>query len=642
MSPSVAGDRLRRKSLRRMPVGAEAHVDGSSSFRVWAPRPQQVSIAILDGSDVAHEQPMDEEPGGYRSVTVPGARPGTRYFFRVDGALLPDPASRFQPEGPFGPSQVVDPSTFAWTDHRWQGVTLDAQVVYEVHIGTFTSAGTWRSAIERLPHLAETGVTLLEIMPVAEFPGRFGWGYDGVLPYAPTRLYGTPDEFRAFVDAAHALGLGVILDVVYNHLGPDGCVLRDYAASYFTNRYENEWGDALNFDGVDAGPVREFFASNAAHWIDEYHLDGLRLDATQSIHDQSPEHILTLISRTARQAAASRRIVLVSENEPQDVRMVTPIERGGHGLDAVWNDDFHHSAIVALTGRREAYYSDYRGAPQEFVSAATRGFLFQGQRYDWQRKGRGTSADGVPLQSFVVFIENHDQVANSGDGSRLHTRTTPGRHRAITAMLLLMPGTPMLFQGQEFNSSAPFLYFADHKPALAAAVRRGRAEFVSQFPSLGSAEVQARLPAPDDPETFARCALRWEERQSHAATLRLHQDLIAMRRTDAAFRQSSADSVAGAVIADQAWVLRFGGAVPADERLLVINLGPDIVCGSIAEPLVAPPAAHVWKMRWSSEHPDYHGFGTPEVVGDAGWRIPGHAAIVLHPVNDVAERGGSR
>src|SRR5437016_6215138 len=302
-------------------------------------------------------------------------------------------------------------------------------------------------------------------MPVADFPGRFGWGYDGVDLFAPTRLYGRPDDFRSFVDRAHALGIAVILDVVYNHLGPDGNYLKGFSEGYFTDRYQNEWGEAVNFDGPDAGPVREFFIANAGYWIDEYHLDGLRLDATQTIFDASDEHILAAIARRVRQAGPGRTTFVVAENDRQESRLARPPARGGYGLDAVWNDDFHHSAMVALTGRREFYYRDYRGRASEFVAAARHGFLYQGQG-----TRRGSPAFDLAAECFVVFLQNHDQIAHSGAGLRLHALTSPGRWRAMTAFFLLMPGVPMLFQGQEFAASSPFLFFADHQPPLADAV----------------------------------------------------------------------------------------------------------------------------------------------------------------------------
>ena len=623
---------MSRHATQTSPLGAVLEPDGTAHFRVWAPTPREVSLQLTRRSGGVTEIALDAEPDGHRSAVVARVAAGDTYLYRLDGSLLPDPASRFQPEGPFGPSMIVDPAAYRWNDAGWRGVRLPGQVIYELHVGTFTPDGTWRSAAAHLPKLAELGVTVIEVMPVCEFPGRFGWGYDGVFPFAPTRLYGSPDDFRAFVDRAHQLQLAVILDVVYNHLGPDGCVFSKYATNYFTDRYKNEWGEALNFDGPDAGPVREYFSSNAAYWVDEYHLDGLRLDATQSIHDASPEHVLALITRRTRAAARARDIVLISENEPQHVRMVRPLEQGGYGLDALWNDDFHHSAVVALTGRAEAYYTDHRGTPQELISAAKYGYLFQGQRYAWQQQNRGTRTRGVQPAAFVNFIENHDQLANSGDGSRMWARTSPGRYRAMTALFLLMPGTPMLFQGQEFGASAPFLYFADHKPELAAAVEKGRREFVTQFPSLSSPAMQARIPAPHDPSGFERCKLDWTEFERHEHHTRLHRDLLAMRRSEEAFRQQETGAVDGAVLAPEAFVLRFVTPREADERLLIVNFGCDLVAGSIAEPLLAAPDGMAWVVCWSSEAPEYSGLGTPEICGREGWRIPGHAAVVLRPL----------
>jgi maltooligosyltrehalose trehalohydrolase len=616
---------------RRLPIGAELHADGSTGFRVWAPDPKRVSLVVERCDGTRDEISLTAEENAYYSTTVPRAGHGTRYWYRLDDEFVADPASRFQPEGPFGPSQVVDPGRFAWSDRGWRGVPADRRVVYEMHVGTFTPEGTWRAAAEKLSHLATIGITVIEVMPVSEFAGGFGWGYDGVFPYAPTRLYGDPDDFRSFVDRAHDLGLGVILDVVYNHLGPDGCVFAKYARSYYTDRYDNEWGDPLNFDVAEASPAREYWQWNGAYWIDEFHLDGLRLDATQSILDPSPEHILAAISRHARAAAPGRNIYLVAENEPQHVRLVRPIAEGGYGLDGLWNDDFHHSAIVALTGRNEAYYSDHTGTPQELISAAKYGYLFQGQRYNWQKQGRGTSTRGVPREAFVNCLENHDQVANTGAGSRVRTRTSPGRYRAMVALTLLMPGTPMLFQGQEFGATTPFLYFADHKPELAAAVRKGRTEFVAQFPSLATPIMQAHLPVPDDERTFQRCKLDWSEFERNEPCRRLFTDLLAMRARDAAFSPTRPRAVDGAVLAPEAFALRYFMDEPGDERLLVINLGPDLTRGSFAEPLIAPPDGHDWRMAWCSEHPDYGGEGTADVVGPEGWRIGAHSAIVLRP-----------
>jgi maltooligosyltrehalose trehalohydrolase len=358
-----------------------------------------------------------------------------------------------------------------------------------MHVGTFTREGTWAAAQRELAALAELGVTILEVMPVHDFAGTFGWGYDGVDLYAPTRLYGTPDDFRRFVDAAHGVGLGVILDVVYNHMGPDGCTLREYAEAYFSERYTTDWGEALNFDDALAAPVREFFVANARHWMREYRLDGLRIDAAQNIYDDSPCSILREITEAARAEAPDRHTYVIAEDEPQDSRLVRPPGEGGFGMDALWNDDWHHSAIVAATGRDEAYYTDYRGTASEFVAAAKHGFLYQGQWYKWQQHGRGTPSRDLPPSRFVHYLQNHAQVANSFRGQRLHQLTSPRELRALTALLLLGPQTPMLFQGQEFAASSPFLFFADHTAELIELVRDGRAQFLRQFASLRSSSI---------------------------------------------------------------------------------------------------------------------------------------------------------
>jgi maltooligosyltrehalose trehalohydrolase len=575
--------------------------------------------------------PLTAEANGYHAGLVPDVSAGVRYTYRLDGGPpCPDPASRFQPDGPHGPSEVIDPSAFRWTDDRWGGAPPTGQVVYELHVGTFTAAGTWQAAAGELPELARAGITLVELMPVADFVGDFGWGYDGVDLFAPTRLYGRPDDFRAFVDRAHGAGLGVILDVVYNHLGPDGNYLGRFAPDYFTTRHRTDWGSAINFDGTGAGPVREFYAANAEYWIDEYHLDGFRFDATQDIHDDSAEHILAVIARRARAKAGSRAIFLVAENEPQDVRLVAPAAAGGYGLDALWNDDFHHSAFVALTGRAEAYYGDHTGDPQELISAVKRGFLYQGQRYAWQDQPRGTPAFHLGPTSFVNFVQNHDQVANSLAGLRGHRLTSPGRYRAMTALLLLGPATPLLFQGQEFGASSPFLYFADLPPELAKLTRAGRAEFLAQFPSLAGAEAQAALPDPTSRMTFERSKLDLAERERHGPTYALHRDLLQLRREDPVFRAQGAGGVDGAVLGPEALALRFfGGAAHSEDRLLCLNLGRDLVLPTVAEPLLAPPAGAAWTLLWSSEAIRYGGGGLPALDPRAGWLLPGHATLVF-------------
>jgi maltooligosyltrehalose trehalohydrolase len=625
-------------SWRRLPIGAEPTPDGGVHFRVWAPLRQSVDVVCepqlpLDGAPVPIARtPLEREPQGYFSGLVPNASIGTLYRYRLDdGDEFPDPASRWQPEGPHGPSAVVDPDAFTWSDTRWQGPVGHSPVIYELHVGTFTQEGTWEAAERELPPLAELGITLIELMPVSDFAGRFGWGYDGVDLFAPTRLYGTPGDFRRFVDCAHSLGMGVILDVVYNHLGPDGNYLTRFADSYYSTRYTTDWGEAFHFEGASAAPVREFVLANARYWIDEFHLDGLRLDATQNMYDASPRHIIADVTTTVRAAAKGRATYLVAENEPQHVRCVAPVEEDGHGLDAMWNDDWHHSAMVALTGRDEAYYADYAGRASEFVAAARHGFLYQGQWYAWQAQSRGTSSRGMPPHRFVHFLQNHDQIANSFRGDRLQRLASPARGRALTALLLLGPQTPMLFQGQEFGASAPFQYFADHHADLIPLVRQGRTKFLTQFQSIAALDDPRSLADPGDHTTFERCKLDHTERERNAPVYALHRDLLALRRTDPTIRQARDLGVDGAVLRDDAFVLRYFGD-NGDDRLLLVNLGGPLHLSIVPEPLLAPPSAGGWRLRWSSEAPAYGGLGTPALSPTTrDWCIPGQCALVLEP-----------
>lgn len=621
------------KIKRSLPVGAEPLPEGGAHFRVWSPRRKRVALHLeVDGDGRTETVEMKPDGEGYYSVLAEGARAGSLYRFRLDDdeRLYPDPISRFQPEGPHGPSCVIDPNSFQWTDNDWLGRGLRGQVIYEMHVGTFTREGTWRAAMGELAELAALGITVIEMMPVAEFPGSFGWGYDGVNLFAPTRLYGEPDELRQFVDRAHAVGIAVILDVVYNHLGPDGNYLGQFSEDYFTTRYKTEWGAAINFDGPNSKHVREFFKSNAAYWIKEFHMDGLRLDATQSIHDESDEHILGEITREVRRSANGRKTIIVGENEPQEVKMVRLQAEGGYGLDGLWNDDFHHAARVALTGRSEAYYTDYRGRPQEFISALKWGFLYQGQRYRWQRHRRGTPTFGLKPEQFVVFLENHDQIANSARGERVHLLASPGLYRAMTALMLLAPGTPMLFQGQEFAASSPFYYFADHNAELSELVRKGRIEFLAQFRSIATKEMRDCLIDPASVEAFERSKLDFAERERNPAVYDMHRDLLKLRREDAVFSQQRERGVDGAVLGAEAFVLRFFGD-HGDDRLLIVNLGSDFNLNPAPEPLLAPPEEMRWTNLWASEDCRYGGQGTPPLETKNNWSIPGRAAIALRP-----------
>jgi maltooligosyltrehalose trehalohydrolase len=620
---------------RRYPIGAEIIGENETHFRVWAPKGDELQVVLETSADKSAERTFHSlvrEPDGYFSGTI-NCGAGTRYRFRLNGSenFHPDPASRFQPEGPHGSSYVVDPFVFKWTDANWPGVKLAGQVIYEFHVGTFTRDGTWRAAVEKLELLKNDGITLLEMMPIADFPGRFGWGYDGVDLFAPSHLYGTPEDLRAFIDRTHSLGLGVILDVVYNHFGPDGNYLGVYSDDYMNRERENEWGESINFDGKICGPVRELFITNGRYWIEEFHFDGFRFDATQSIFDCSEEFIIGEVGRAARAAAGKRSIVLIAENEKQEAKMTRSRSEGGDDLDGLWNDDWHHAALVALTGRNEAYYSDYTGRPQEFISAAKYGYLFQGQPYSWQEAPRGYPAFGLKAEAFVCFLENHDQVSNSATGDRVRLQTSPARYRAMTALLLLGPWTPLLFQGEEFGGSTPFLYFSEAgDEKLREAVKEGRFEFLAQFPSAASSEVQARLAVPYEIETFNRCKLDWSERETNRALSDLHRDLIKLRHENSRMRLQQDVRIDGAVLGPHSFLLRYF-AKENNDRLLVVNLGRGKKLMPASEPLLAPPSNGEWEILWTSESPRYGGPGVVEVATDEEWLLPAESAVFLHP-----------
>jgi maltooligosyltrehalose trehalohydrolase len=639
---------------RRYPIGAEVTGENQTHFRIWAPNARQLDVVVEPGPISERTfHPLSPEPEGYFSVAI-NAGQGTHYRFRVNVGekLYPDPASRFQPDGPHGSSCVVDPAHFKWSDSPWRGITMQGQIIYEMHIGTFTSEGTWRAAAAQLPELARIGITVVEMMPVADFPGNFGWGYDGVNLFAPTHLYGTPDDLRAFIDRAHSLSVAVILDVVYNHFGPDGNYLASFSDDYLIRDKENEWGNAINFDGPNSESVREFFITNGRYWIEEFHFDGFRFDATHAIRDRSSEYIIGAVGRAAREAAGSRSIILVAENDLQEAKMARSRAEGGDDLDGLWNDDFHHSAIAALTGRNEAYYADYLGAPQEFISSAKHGFLYQGQAWSWRKVLRGTPTRSGGLQSaangaaafniapevFVCFTENHDQIANTGRGERLRFQTSPARYRAMTALLLLGPWTPLLFQGEEFGASSPFMFFADIGDAsVRDAIRKGRAEWLAPFLSLSEDEAWRTLPAPDDPNVFAQCKLDFSERQMNRELYDLHIDLLKLRREDSRFRQRSSGGIDGAVLGPASFVLRYFSE-SNDDRLLVVNFGDRQILHPASEPLLAPPSGYRWETLWTSESPEYGGAGSIAVATQEQWILPAKSTMSLQPVRNRESR----
>lgn len=595
-------------------------------FTVWAPERRRVELEIEGRGNFT----MDALGEGYFTATVEDIIAGSRYGYHIDGGpRLPDLASRQQSADDDNWS-CVTANDFAWTDQGWTGLNRFDQVIYQLHIGTFTAVGTWQAAIERLDHLKALGITIIQVMPVGSFKGSSGWGYDTILPYAPYAPYGAPDDMRAFVDAAHARGIGVIHDVVYNHVGI-GDSYRAYSDYYFADGRETEWGDSFNFDGPNAAPVRDFVTENAAYWVRDFHLDGLRLDATQALFDSSGDHIIAAITRAARAAgqAAGRSVYILAENQPQDRRLITPVGEGGYGLDALASDDFHHSAHVAMTGHNDFYYRDYLGAPQELVSALKYGFLYQGQRSDMSDKPYGTFNLDTANERVVNFLENHDQIANSARGFRLSTLASPARVRAMTALLLLAPQTPCLFQGQEYGARNPFLYFRGLGGDDARAVAEGRSRSLRFFPNLEDPQMQERLPAPHAEETFERSKLDWAEAERNAPLLYLHRDLLALRQRCAAFSQRGSRRVDGAVIGEAAMLIRYFADDPVDERLLMLNLGRDLQIGVLAEPLYAPPEDRKWVLDWSSEHPDYDGAGRRPLDTDAFWILPSDTTVLL-------------
>jgi maltooligosyltrehalose trehalohydrolase len=551
---------------------------------------------------------MRRQPDGYFASTVPDARPGALYRFRVDGrGPFPDPASRFQPQGVHGPSQVVDPDGFAWTDAAWRGYGLEDTLVYELHIGTFTPAGTFRAAIERLPYLRDLGVTVIELMPLGDFAGERNWGYDGVAPFAPARCYGTPDDLRALVNAAHAADIGVHVDVVYNHFGPDGAYQRAFSPHYISSTHRSPWGETLNFDGPHSRPVRDYVVENALRWIREYHVDGLRLDATHAIVDDGPRPIVAEIAAAARHAATTsgRRVLVIAEDARNLRAVIEPESAGGWGADAVWSDDFHHQMRRALAGDSDGYFGDFTGSTADIAATIRLGWLYRGQYAPYFGHPRGTDSSGLPCDRFVVFLQNHDQVGNRAMGDRLHHTIAPAAWRAAMALLLLLPETPLLFMGQEWGASTPFQFFTDHHPELGRAVTAGRREEFSRFAAFADAERRAHIPDPQAPETFRASRLVWSEleREPHRALLELTRRLLALRRTEPALRRAGvAGQPAAAAWDDDVLIVR-REAPAARPVLAVVRLrgSGTVDLRQLAAARLAP--AHSWHVLLTTEEP---------------------------------------
>jgi maltooligosyltrehalose trehalohydrolase len=575
---------------------------GGVRFRLWAPERREVELVLEDAGRVQAPS-LERDRDGYWHALVPDLKAGARYKYFLDGeGPYPDPASRFQPEGVHGPSQVVDPTRYEWQAGAWQGLTLEELVVYELHVGTFSPEGTYAGVEASLEHLRELGVTALELMPLAEFPGSRNWGYDGASLFAPARCYGTPDELRRLVDRAHAAGLAVLADVVYNHLGPDGAYLGCFSPRYFNSGRRTPWGAALNFDGDGSEHVRALLIENALHWLHEYRFDGLRLDATHAIQDSSRRHILAELQARARASAGDRRLLLIAEDNRNLAHMVRSEASHGFGLDAVWADDLHHQLRRHLAGDSDGYYEDYSGTAHDVAETLRDGWFYKGQRSARLHRHRGSDPTGEPPRRFVVCLQNHDQVGNRALGERLHHQVDEPAFRAATALLLLAPQTPLLFMGQEWAASSPFLYFTDHAAELGRLVTEGRRREFASFAAFSDAAARARIPDPQQESTFLRSRLDWSERERepHARVERLHRALLALRRQE---QPARAERAALHVAALDSGSLAFHvGPRPGCRRhlLVVVRLSGAGESRLDAAALGLPPGA-AWREALSTE-----------------------------------------
>ncbi|MGH7396664.1 MAG: malto-oligosyltrehalose trehalohydrolase, partial [Candidatus Rokuibacteriota bacterium] len=524
---------------------------------------------------------MPHDAGGWAEYVTSEAPAGTRYRYRIDGeTLVPDPAARFQPGDVHGPSEVIDPLAYAWADTGWAGVPRERLVFYELHAGAFTAAGTFKGVAERLDHLTSLGVTAVELLPVADFPGRWGWGYDGVLLFAPESTYGRPEDLKALVDACHARGLAVFLDVVYNHFGPEGNYLHRYAPDFFSARHRTLWGDGINYDGPGSAIVRAFMIHNALYWLEEFHLDGLRLDAVNAIVDDSMAHLLVELARAVAEGPGRDRLVhLVLENGANEARYLRRPEGGRPLYQAQWNDDVHHALHVLLTGEAGGYYADYQPPLPHLGRCLAEGFAFQGEESLYRQAVRGEPSGDLPPTAFVGFLQNHDQIGNRALGERVTALASPAAVRAATAVLLLSPAPPLLFMGQEWGAPEPFLFFSDLGPDLGPRVAEGRRREFARFPEFASPEVRERIPDPQAATTFTRSVLDWSRASApdHQDWLAFHRALLALRaRTIAPLLAGEpAPVTAWKTIGDTALEVTWG--FPAGTLRILASLGPEPV-----------------------------------------------------------------
>ncbi len=543
----------------RPTLGAWAEC-GGARFRIWAPEAKDVEVIVAPPDSESMQAALSKNDDGTFSGFLAGVLPGNRYTYLLDGrGPFPDPASRFQPEGVHGPSEFLDPARFEWSDAHWRGLEPEQVVVYELHVGTFTPEGTFAGVINRLPWLLDLGVTAIELMPVADFAGSRSWGYDGVALYAPSRSYGHPDDLRRLVDTAHSLGLGVFLDVVYNHFGPVGNYTLSFSPDYLSKTHSSAWAACVNLDGENAERVREFFIENARHWVHEYHLDGLRLDATHALIDGSPRNFVAELTETVQSTVAGRRVLIVAEDVRNAATMIRPASEGGWGLDGIWADDLHHQLRRHLTGDNEAYYRDYTGSAADIVTTINQGWFYTGQpSVHHEGEPRGTDPSGLPPRLFYVCLQNHDQVGNRALGDRLHHKASLAEFRAVSALLLCLPETPLLFSGQEWAASSPFQYFTDHDADLGKIVTEGRRREFRHFRAFVDPEARELIPDPQDPATFERSKLNWSEieREPHASIRRLYRELLTLRRDEPALRSGASGRFRAIEIDEESLLLR--------------------------------------------------------------------------------------
>jgi maltooligosyltrehalose trehalohydrolase len=564
------------KRSHAMPFGAECRDDGHVRFRLWAPKARSVELVLCEPE--SHYISLARQADGWFELITNQTRAGSRYHYQIDRKLkVPDPAARFQPSDVHGPSEVVNPATFEWKDQVWRGRPWQEAVIYELHVGAFTPEGTFAGVQKRLDYLAELGITALELMPVSDFPGTRNWGYDGVLPYAPDSSYGRPEDLKRLVQAAHAKGLMMFLDVVYNHFGPEGNYLRAYSPQFFTDRYRTPWGEGINFDGEGSRLVRDFFIHNALYWLEEYHFDGLRLDAVHAISDDSTPDILTELAETVRKAFGPRYVHLVLENDDNNSHYLTRDEHARpRWYNAQWNDDVHHALHVLLTGETDGYYSDYSQQPiQQLGRCLTEGFAYQGEFSAYRGANRGQRSSTLPPEAFVSFLQNHDQIGNRAFGERILELAEAEAVRAVMAILLLAPSPPLLFMGEEFGARTPFLFFCDFGGELRAAVTEGRRAEFARFSRFSSVESLEHIPEPNSEQTFDRCKLDWGGLQGPQSQtwLQFYRELLAIRQKEIVPRLNGMKSSAGFAVQDEGalrveW--RFEEAITLT---LVANLG---------------------------------------------------------------------